>query len=58
VNLVVQVAEGIHIHMQCSVAHIEAVYVGATCQHVDHDSAAHLRRIVELNLDDEAQLPR
>jgi hypothetical protein len=44
--------------MQCSVAHIEAVYVGATCQHIDHDSAAHLRRIVELNLDDEAQLPR
>jgi len=44
--------------MQGSVAHIEADYVGATCQHIDRDSAAHLRRIVELNLDDEAQLPR
>jgi len=58
VNLDVQVAEGIRIHMQGVVAHIEADHVGVTCQHIDLDSAAHLRRLVELNLGDEAQLHR
>jgi len=58
VDLDVVIAEGIHIHMQGVVAHVEAGRVGVTCQHIDLDSAAHLRRLVELNLGDEAQLHR
>ena len=58
VDLDVQVTEDIHIHMQGVVVHIEADHVGVTCQHIDLDSAAHLRRLVELNLGDEAQLHR
>jgi hypothetical protein len=58
VDLDVLVAEGVHIHMKGVVAHIEADHVGVTCQHIDLDSAAHLRRLVELNLGDEAQLHR
>ena len=58
VSLDVRVAEGIRIHMRGVVAHIEADHVGVTCQHIDLDSAAHLRRLVELNLGDEAQLHR
>lgn len=58
VNLDVQVAEDVRIHMQGAVAHIEADHIGVTCQHIDLDSAAHLRRLVELNLGDEAQLHR
>jgi hypothetical protein len=40
------------------VAHIEDDRVGVSCSHIDLDSAAHLRRLVELNLGDEAQLHR
>jgi len=36
------------------VAHIEAGHVGVTCQHIDLDCTAHLRRLVELNFGDEA----
>jgi hypothetical protein len=58
VHLEVQIADGVRIHMQGTVAHIEADHVGVTCRHIDLDSAAHLRRLVELNLGDEAQLHR
>lgn len=58
VNLDVAVAEGIHILMHGTVAHVEGGHVGVTCQHIDLDSAAHLRRLVELNLGDEAKLHR
>ncbi|HJW82303.1 MAG TPA: PilZ domain-containing protein [Acidiferrobacterales bacterium] len=58
VDLDVRIAEGVRIHMQGVVAHIESDQVGVTCQHIDLDSAAHLRRLVELNLGDEAQLHR
>jgi len=58
VRLDIQVAEGVHIHMQGVVAHIKADHVGVTCHHIDLDSAAHLRRLVELNLGDETQLHR
>jgi len=46
------------IHMQGTVAYIESDRVGVTCQQFDHDSAAHMRRLVELNIGDETQLHR
>lgn len=58
VDLDVQVSGDVRIHMQGVVAHIETNHIGVACQHIDLDSAAHLRRLVELNLGDEAQLHR
>ena len=58
VELDIQIAEGVRIHMQGIVAHVEAEHFGVLCQHIDLDSAAHLRRLVEFNLGDETQLHR
>lgn len=46
------------IRMEARVAHLEADRAGLVCHHLDLDSAAHLRRLIELNLGDEAQLHR
>lgn len=46
------------IRMQASLAHLEAERAGFTCHHIDLDSASHLRRLIELNLGNEAQLQR
>jgi hypothetical protein len=47
-----------HIRMHASVAHIEPDYIGLLCRHIDIDSAAHLRRVIELNLAEQALLER
>ena len=46
------------LHMETSVAHIEADHLGLRCLHIDLESMAHLRRLVELNLGDTGQLHR
>jgi len=46
------------IRMEARVAHIESDHAGIVCHHLDLESAAHLRRLIELNLGDEAQLHR
>ncbi|MDO9372584.1 MAG: PilZ domain-containing protein [Gammaproteobacteria bacterium] len=46
------------IRMQGTVAHVEAGHIGLRCDHIDLDSIAHLKRLVELNLGDEEQLNR
>jgi hypothetical protein len=46
------------IDMSTRVAHIEGDRIGLSCEHIDVDSISHLRRLVELNLGDEAQLQR
>lgn len=38
--------------------HIEDHHLGFHCQYIDLESAAHLRRLVELNLGDQALLDR
>ena len=48
----------ITITMECKIAHIENDHVGLHCEHIDIDSATHLRRLVELNLGDEELLNR
>jgi hypothetical protein len=58
VDLEIKIADDVVIQMQGIVAHIEADHAGISCQHIDLDSAAHLRRLVELNLGDEARLHR
>ena len=46
------------IAMRTVVAHVEIDRVGLRCEHIDIDSITHLRRLVELNLNDEDQLQR
>ncbi len=46
------------IRMETSVARIEQWRIGLHCEHIDLDSIAHLRRLVELNLGDEQALQR
>jgi hypothetical protein len=44
--------------MAVSVAHQGAGRIGLDCTHIDIESAQHLRRLVELNLGDDALLHR
>ena len=44
--------------MQTKVVHIEQDHLGLCCLHIDLDSMAHLRRLVELNLGDADLLNR
>lgn len=46
------------IRMSGEVAHLGGGHVGLRCQHIDLESIAHLRRLVELNLGDPARLDR
>ena len=46
------------IRMDGQVAHQEQGHLGIVCNHIDVDSASHLRRIVELNTGSEALLER
>lgn len=46
------------IKMQATVAHMDSAYIGFECREIDLDSMSHLKRLVELNLGDEALLHR
>lgn len=46
------------IKMSAAVAHIDDQSIGFICEHIDLDSISHLKRLVELNLGDEALLHR
>ena len=50
--------EETEIRMEGRVAHQEGGHLGMVCEHLDVDSASHLRRIVELNTGSEALLER
>lgn len=47
-----------HIRVNVTVAHIEDNHVGLYWNNIDLDSMTHLRRLVQLNLGDAAQLDR
>ncbi|MBL8337485.1 MAG: PilZ domain-containing protein [Rhodoferax sp.] len=47
-----------HIRVNVKVAHAEHGHVGLFWDHIDLDSMTHLRRLVQLNLGDAAQLDR
>jgi hypothetical protein len=49
---------GATIHMAGEVAHLEAGRLGMRCTEIDLESITNLRRLVELNLGDEAALNR
>lgn len=46
------------IKMEAEVAHIADDTIGFICRHIDLDSISHLKRLVELNLGDDALLHR
>jgi hypothetical protein len=46
------------IRMDGEIAHRRGIMIGVRCDEIDLDSIAHLRRLVELNLGDEALLHR
>ena len=45
-----------NVEMHIAVVHIEKQEIGLQCNAIDIESVGHLRRLVELNLGDEAQL--
>lgn len=49
---------GTSIRMDATVVHHMANYYGLACRDIDLDSVTHLRRLVELNLGDEALADR
>ncbi|MCU0766621.1 MAG: PilZ domain-containing protein [Gammaproteobacteria bacterium] len=51
-------SDGPRIRLHGEVAHIEPEVVGLRCRHIDLESLAHLRRLIELNLGDPALLER
>lgn len=50
--------QDVTITMEGSVVHLEAQHIGFRCDHIDLESISHLKRLVELNLGDEAALER
>ena len=46
------------IRMEVSVTHIGEKRVGFKCEHIDLDSISHLRRLLELNIDDIGMINR
>lgn len=44
--------------MAVELCHVEASQLGFKCQYIDLESASHLKRLVELNLGDQAILDR
>lgn len=57
-SLVVQLSDDATIRMAGEVAHVEAGRLGLRCRDIDLDSVTILRRLIELNLGDEAALDR
>ena len=57
--LEINVADNIFkIKMEATATHTDKESVGLRCDHIDIDSASHLRRLVELNVGDEEILNR
>lgn len=54
----VHLSEDAVVRMQVELRHVEGPYLGFICQHLDLESAEHLRRLIELNLADRTELER
>lgn len=50
VNIEIILGDDLSIYMDGRVAHVGKGSIGFTCDHIDLDSIAHLRRLIELNL--------
>lgn len=54
----IRLADDAEVRMEVEMTHGDGELVGLVCRHIDVDSISHLRRLVELNLGDEALLER
>lgn len=54
----ITLSEQAEISMATQLAHQEADHIGLECVSIDMDSISHLRRLIELNLDDPAAAER
>ncbi len=54
----IRLADDAEVRMQVELSHSEGELIGLVCRHIDVVSISHLRRLVELNLGDEALLER
>ena len=57
-RLSIHLTYAIHIDMEVALAHQEGIHAGFRCVSIDADSIGQLRRLVELNLGDNALLER
>ncbi|MET0012523.1 MAG: PilZ domain-containing protein [Sedimenticola sp.] len=48
----------VSIHMKTVIAHVQTGRIGLQCIHIDVESISRLRRLIELNLDDDELLQR
>ena len=55
-HLRLELAPGVVIVMESTVAHVDGVLIGLRCDHIDLDSLTHLRQLVEFNAQDPAVL--
>ncbi|MDP3976960.1 MAG: PilZ domain-containing protein [Pseudomonas sp.] len=54
----IQLADDARVQMEVVLTRNQGELLGFACRHIDLDSISHLRRLVELNLGDEALLER
>lgn len=54
----VQLDKDTRVSMQVRLAHADHDQLGFVCEHIDLESISHLRRLIELNLGDPAELER
>ncbi len=54
----IRLSDDAEVRMKVEMMHAEGELIGFVCRHIDVDSISHLRRLVELNLGDEALLER
>ena len=54
----IRLSDDAEVRMEVEMTHGDGELVGLVCRHIDVDSISHLRRLVELNLGDEALLER
>jgi hypothetical protein len=55
-HLRLELAPGVVIVMESTVAHVDGALIGLRCDHIDLDSLTHLRHLVEFNAQDPAVL--
>lgn len=48
----------VEVKFKGSIVHVKGSQIGINCEHIDIDSASHLKRLVELNLGDSLLLAR
>jgi hypothetical protein len=50
--------QALQVQFKGSIVHVKGKQIGIICEHIDIDSASHLKRLVELNLGDSLLLAR